>query len=141
MALSGYLELVQSLSTNNLFSTTLQIFVVQSTGNTQEQRVSGIGVVTASFAVFVVSVLTGAAMCRYRKRRRRQASEKFLKDVDSTFGVTTMANINEGDLSLGVSKEVSRRIEVTLCETEQDDENLSDYVFDNEEEEIIFEKE
>jgi hypothetical protein len=142
MALAGYLGMVQSLPTNNLFSSTLQIFLVKNTGNTPEQKASGIGVVAASLAVLVVSVLTGTVVYRSRrKRRRRQASEKFLNDIDSKSGVTTMANSNEGEQSLGSDGGGLERIEVMLCETEQDEENVPNYVLDNKVEEFAFEQE
>jgi hypothetical protein len=144
MALSGYLGIVQSLSANNLFASTMQVFLVQSTenDNTEDSRVSGVGMAAASFAAVMLSILTGAVYYRHRrKKRRRHASQKFLKDIgemDSTSGESTMANSNEG---MGTDFGELERIEVTLCETEQDEENLPGCILEHAEEEMVFEQE
>jgi hypothetical protein len=144
-SLSGYLGMVQSLPSNNVFTTVLQIFLVQQTSE-ERQGVSGVGVAAASFAVVFGSVFIGLAVYRRRrKQRRHRSSDKFLnglKEFDVLSEGMTATKSNSGDCSLGTTDfGESERIEVTLCECDEDMEDLARRVLEKAEEEIVFQRE
>ncbi|KAL3937035.1 MAG: hypothetical protein SGARI_002309 [Bacillariaceae sp.] len=151
-SISGYLGMVQSLPSNNVFATTLQIFLyvllppTDGEESGKREGISGVGVAAASFAALFGSLLIVATLYRRRrKQRRHEASNKFLndiKEIDAQSDGMTMTNSSSGDCSLGTTDlgEIER-IEVTLCECEEDMENLSESVLERAEEEIVFQKE
>ncbi|KAL3911841.1 MAG: hypothetical protein SGARI_001448, partial [Bacillariaceae sp.] len=145
-SISGYLGMVQSLPSNNVFNTALQIFLVQEASEEQRSGISGIGVAAASFAALLSSTLIGAAVYRQRrKRRRHRSSDKFLdgiKEIDVLSAGMTVTDSNSGGCSLGTADfEDAERIEVCLCECEEDMEHVAVCMLENDEEEVVFEQE
>ena len=145
-SISGYLGMVQSLPANNVFNTALQIFLVQDALEEQRSGISGFGVAAASFAAVFGSIfITAAVYQRRRKHRRHQASDKFLstiKEIDVLSAGMTVTDSNSGDCSLGTTDfgEVER-IEVCLCESEEDMEHVAVCMLEKDEEEVVFEQE
>jgi hypothetical protein len=144
MALDGYLGMVQALPTTNLFTTTTQIYLVQSSpeSSTSRNEKSGTAILATCFGFVILAsaLLSFALYRRRRKRRRRQASDSFMKsvaDLDSSMSGRTLSQSNEGQSSLHGSEELEK-IEVTLCESADQMDDLRRLVSEESHCEMIF---
>jgi hypothetical protein len=99
VALSGYLGRVRALPASNAFSKTSQIFMITSlpTVSTLESReFSSVAAATAIFAVAIVTSLAALSWYRTRRRRRRlEASDKFLRDNTASDSLRKTRSVRE----------------------------------------------
>ena len=119
MALTGYLGMLQALPKSNAFSTTSEVFLVQNPSSPislESKGFSTVAAATITFAFVIVTFLAGFSWYRTRRKRRRlEASDKFLRndtDCDSIAG-GTLSQANDEDTD-GVRDE--ERLSMTLLD-------------------------
>lgn len=119
VALAGYLGRVQALPASNAFSKTTEIFMVQNppmVSRLESREFSRVAAATAIFAVAIVTSLAAFSWYRTRRRRRRfEASDRFLQNRSEIDSIKECNIISSNDEDIGFNRS-EKRLSITLLE-------------------------